>query len=360
MPPFLSDPILLAFLCYCLLVVHRAGHLLGELLVRPRESRHVWPRPVNGGGFWHLLLLPGLGTCAYFGAEPDDAARMRRHDLIENAAGPLANLLLGALLVAAATRAGVWGGPLVIGGLCSLLLGFLYGYPRNAGPCWSDGRTVWDLLRSPACAHRRWALHRVGLAFLNGVRPRDWDADLIADALAANDGSYLDVEAGSIAVMRAIDAGDGAEAAALIARIMNTPMKLQRSLRISIELQAAYVYGYMRGDAEQAARLLGMAFAPDRKTRVTLPLIRKQAPLLVARAEAAVLYAQGEYLGAAGAATQALALTLDPRSEVAGRHAAIERDWLERLARAAEERAGIDSSAGSAAAEARALLSGLS
>ena len=130
-PPFLSDPILLVFLVYCLLVVHRAGHLLGYFIMRPRDARHSWPRPVNGGGFWHLLLLPGPGTCVYIADLPDGERRFRWHSLVENAAGPLANLLLGVLLVAAATQAGSWGGPLLISGLCSLLLGWLYGYPRN-------------------------------------------------------------------------------------------------------------------------------------------------------------------------------------------------------------------------------------
>jgi hypothetical protein len=173
------------------------------------------------------------------------------------AGGPLASLglatLAGLLSVSASGR---MAGYAAIVALLSLAIFLATAIPFRAGGFMSDGMQLLEVRRGGTSVIERADLLAVMATSLGGLRPRDWDAALIARLEAMNSAEPLRLLACWVMLLqRAMDFGDANQAAhyakALAERIDDYPDVFRQSLHIELCLEAA-----LRQDREAAEQHL--------------------------------------------------------------------------------------------------------
>lgn len=285
--------------------VHEAGHLIGGRLAGFRAALFVLgplrvERTAGGirAGLNRSLALYG-GTAA---SVPEDTHDLRRRTLLMIAGGPATSILSGVLALALREPLGLAAIPAAAGhahviastatavfGVMSLLLGVVTLIPSRAGGPHTDGRRILQLLRSGPAADRDVALFALWGQTLAGRRPREWDPDLVAQALAPADGTQFDVIARQLASVYALDRGEPGEARRHLAGALGLEETLPPLARPGLLVQAAYFAAVVDGDAVRARALFSRA-----GSRLT------GAPHQRLLAEAAVCLAEGDARLAAG------------------------------------------------------------
>jgi len=250
------DLLLLPVLILAVLATHEVGHLLGGfsrgmrfllLIVGPFQ----WTRSPGGIRFKWVFNLGTMGGLA--AATPDPSAPLAPQLKRLIIGGPLASLLLALLGLALALvfegRAAAYG---VMIGVFSLLIFLVTAVPLRVGGFMSDGMQFLELRRGGAAVTERQVLLRLMGVSYAGVRPRDWEPQLVQDALTLQSAEPLRRIAGRLfAFYHAMDRGAAEElhehADWLAQHVDDYPDGFRQSIALELCLVAA-----QRGDLELA------------------------------------------------------------------------------------------------------------
>lgn len=139
--------------------------------------------------------------------------------------GPVASLLLALmgwmLLQGPLAGLGVIGyNVLVFTALLSAAIFALTLAPFMAGGFKSDGRRAWDLLKGDARSDQEAAMLLLTTVGMGGVRPADYDPDLVRKTLALNDGSIFDLYSRVTVYYHHADRGEWAQAQARLDEVI--------------------------------------------------------------------------------------------------------------------------------------------
>jgi hypothetical protein len=218
--------LLLAFVFLIAIVVHEAGHWLGSYFARLRcyAISILWLHLERQGSRWRLSLgkrRPGVN--GYVKAMPVKDGNLTRQMAIFVAAGPAISLLAGLLALGAGRQLsavtyttqvslffseGLW-----LFGWWSLLIGLKNLVPfTTAAGTGSDGKMLYQLYRGGPAIVQQHATLRLNAASYQGVRPRDWDASLLAVLLDVPAQSVLACSAHTYAYMHHLDTANLATA----------------------------------------------------------------------------------------------------------------------------------------------------
>lgn len=250
------DLLLLPVLILAVLATHEIGHLLGGfsrgmrfllLIVGPFQ----WTRSPGGIRFKWVFNLGTMGGIA--AATPDPSAPLAPQLKRLIIGGPLASLVLAVVGLALALgfegRTGAYG---VIIGALSLLIFLVTATPLRAGGFMSDGMQYLELRRGGAAVTERQVLLRLMGVSYAGIRPRNWEPQLVNDALAMQEAEPLRRVAGRMfALYHAMDRGAADElrehADWLARHVVDYPDGFRQSITLELCLVAS-----RRGELEAA------------------------------------------------------------------------------------------------------------
>ena len=242
------DLLVLPLLILLVLAVHELGHLLGGmsrgmrfllLIVGPMQ----WVRSAEGVSFkWHrnVGLMGGLAAAT---PDPDRPLHPQLERLIVG--GPLASLLLAAAAIGLSTvldgRPGAYA---AIVGFFSATIFLATATPLQAGGFMSDGMQLLELRRGGSAVTDRQLLMRLMSLSQAGTRPRDWDPELVRQALSLGESVPLRRIAGRLfAFYHALDRGDAQDvamhAAWLAGQLDGYPQGFRQSITLELCLVAA-------------------------------------------------------------------------------------------------------------------------
>lgn len=309
----------LLFPAIWLLVVlaHELGHLAGGALAGFRPImlvagplRLLWVEGRPRVELNRSLALAG-GVAA---AAPDDDRNLIRRMLLMVLGGPLGSLLVGLLAAAALPfTSGLAQALLLIALVLGLMITLVTLLPLRTGGFLTDGARVRMLLRGGPAAER-WCASALLVSSAMSGRIRAVDPILVARATALRDGSLDDVGAAFLAYSFHLARGELAAAGAEIDHVVAHQGAYSAGLRPALLIEAAYFAARHRGDAPTARAFLAQTSGS--------PLVE---PYTRARAEAAVLLAEGRPTEARAAAEAGLAALEQARLGALG---AIERELL--------------------------------
>jgi hypothetical protein len=185
------DLLAFPFLMLIVLGVHEIGHLIGGLSQGMRFLLLIvgpfgWHASVAGPRFeWNtnVALMGGLAATL----PTEIGASLRRQLLVMIAGGPLASLLLAIFAVAAIAYVDPR-----IAAYCLIVAATSFGIflvtliPTRAGGFMSDGMQLIDVWRGGTAVVERSALLRIFAQSMDGVRPRDWDPEALAELSRAD------------------------------------------------------------------------------------------------------------------------------------------------------------------------------
>jgi hypothetical protein len=185
------DLLAFPFLMLIVLGVHEIGHLIGGLSQGMRFLLLIvgpfgWHASVAGPRFeWNtnVALMGGLAATL----PTETGASLRRQLLVMIAGGPLASLLLAIFAVAAIAYVDPR-----IAAYCLIVAATSFGIflvtliPTRAGGFMSDGMQLIDVWRGGTAVVERSALLRIFAQSMDGVRPRDWDPEALAELSRAD------------------------------------------------------------------------------------------------------------------------------------------------------------------------------
>lgn len=239
--------------------LHEAGHLAGGLSRGMRFLLFIagpfgWVRTRDGIQFRWYFNLGTFGGIAAALPAPDRALKPQLLRLV--AGGPLASLALAALAFAVAmANEGRPAAYLLIFGALSAMVFLVTAAPFRAGGFMSDGLQFLELSRNPALVERRVRLTSLMGTSLSGVRPRDLDPDLLAQAQAlAGDEPVYDVGVWFYSYGHALDRGDIAAAGAWLDRIETVLDRYPQGFRqaVTVELTLFEALHRRRPEVAQA------------------------------------------------------------------------------------------------------------
>lgn len=309
---------------FLVLLAHELGHVIGGrlvgfrfrlLIVGPLKIDRVDER-LRIGLNRSLALAGGLAA-----ASPADDRNLTRRMLIYVAGGPAMSLLFGAtalLLQPFTTGAPAFGLSLV--GLASLAIALVTLIPMRADGFASDGARILMLLRGGPDAER-WCAVAALANDLFGRRPRDLPPELIERSLALADGSADYLGSVFVAYSWALDRGDLTAAGAYLDIMTANLAAFNGALRPSVLIEAAYFTAVHRADPVGARALF---------TKARGGLIEAHTR---ARAEAAVLFAEGRPSEARTVAADGLARL---RRITTGPASLADAEMLEAIVRASD------------------------
>jgi hypothetical protein len=185
------DLLAFPFLMLIVLGTHEIGHLIGGLSQGMRFLLLIvgpfgWHASVAGPRFeWNtnVALMGGLAATL----PTEVGASLRRQLLVMIAGGPLASLLLAIFAVAAIAYVEPR-----IAAYCLIVAATSFGIflvtliPTRAGGFMSDGMQLIDVWRGGTAVVERSALLRIFAQSMDGVRPRDWDPEALAELSRAD------------------------------------------------------------------------------------------------------------------------------------------------------------------------------
>lgn len=245
-------------------VLHEAGHAVGgvwagfRLLVFAVKPFKLYRKR----GAWRLGWLEKTRFSGFVAGVPDGTIRLRERTITFIAGGPISSLLAGgaALALAVATRRSLpeWSNTQLnmIGG-CSLFLALVNSIPRANGQFVTDGQRLRILLRRGAESERYCMILLLVTASHGGLRPRDWDTNLMERLSAPADGSPDGRAAQALRYNWLIDSRRIDEAEATLQEVLS--QELPHETAGIWHLEAAWFAAKYRGDLEEARRWLGTA-----------------------------------------------------------------------------------------------------
>lgn len=174
--------------------IHEAGHLLIALFVNFRVlSFAVWPAQLNfDQSAWRWSWLARKGPKGFIAITPIGTERLRSRLFFVTAAGPVASALLVVVcwFVLAQMDLPRWAAEqILLISLCSLVFAVAGLIPIRTQTVISDGARLAMLLRGSADWERMSAQQMTVAAAVSGIRPRDWNPDLIEMGLGPEDGT---------------------------------------------------------------------------------------------------------------------------------------------------------------------------
>lgn len=262
-----------------ILAVHELGHVAGGRAVGFRFLLLiVGPLKVMAGRdrlHWglnrSLALAGGLAACA---PRAGDRENLPGRMAVLVAGGPLASLLLGlgglglrAIpgLGQPVTQFGVfWNGVLLIVSVSSLAIALMTLIPARTAGFATDGARLLQLLRDDDEAAAQSALVTITGWTLGGVRPREWDPAVVAQATETRSAAFRGVALHSAwrhALDRAGSSGDPAdppEVAELRQRLLEAVEDIPESIRGAVYRELATDRA-LAGDVRGAEGLLDRA-----------------------------------------------------------------------------------------------------
>jgi hypothetical protein len=306
---------------FSVIVVHELGHVLGGrlvgfrfrlLIVGPFKIDRIDTRLRLG---WNRSVALAGGIAA---ASPTDDRDLIRRMLVYVAGGPAMSLIFGAtaLLLQPFTD-GTLAFVLSMVGLASLAIALVTLIPMRSDGFSSDGARIRMLLRGGPEAER-WCAVALLANDLFVRRPRDLPPALIERALSLPDNSPDHLSSVFVAFSWALDSGNTAQAERYLEDMLANLATFNSALRPSVLIEAAYFTAQHRNDAVGARDFL---------TQARGGLVEAHTR---ARAEAAVLLAEGRRSEARSIAADGLARL---RRAAAGPASLAEADILEAILR---------------------------
>jgi hypothetical protein len=215
---------------------------------------------------------------------PRDTESDNRHAALMVAGGPVASLLLGAVLLLLARTMGALdasvvrslAGVLALGaGFASLAVGVICLVPMRTSGFLTDGARLLRLARGGDTAVRdRAKMTLAGLA-TSSVRPREWPETVVRDVDATRDGSPLDAASPLLAYLHALDRGELAVAHARLCRVAESMHVVPPAARGSYDTEMAFYELVVRGDAASAAAWLARTKDSPFDDRLVRPLVER-------------------------------------------------------------------------------------
>lgn len=297
---------------FLVILVHELGHLAGGwiagfrfalLIVGPLQLERTGDN-VRLRFNRQLALWGGIAVCL-----PTSTADLRRKMATMVIAGPVASLLLALLAL-----------PLTLISPAFLFIAVLSagitlvtGIPARTGPFYTDGARVRMLFQGGPEAERWIAVCLAYSYTLNGTRPRNWPADLVAQLALYADATLDGIGCALQSYSAAMDRGDLDSAARWIDYLLTHQDARSAHLKAPLMLEAAYFTARHRHDAVRARQYLDQTAGG---------LMIEPATRL--RSEAAVLFAEGQI----DAARRTIQRALELAGASATPTARLEAEWL--------------------------------
>jgi hypothetical protein len=314
------------------LAIHEGGHLLGGWLAGCRPVllvvgplRVQWTdRGATVGFNRHLSLWGGLAASI-----PENPENARRAMLWVTAGGPLTSLVSGVALGLPAHllfNAGAGQEPmgstlalfLMICALGSLLIGVITLFPGTSSGFDTDGSRILRFLRGGDHVKPEASLLTLTAHSMGGTRPRDWEPELVEEALALPPDHLLGVVARQMASAHALDRGDPERAADHLGPVLERIDSYPGPVRPGLLAQGAYLAALDADGVDHARHLLGQIRGEGIGSRHRILL-----------AQAAVSGRDGRAEKARDLLAQARAAIGDPLEPGMAR---AEREWIQALA----------------------------
>lgn len=255
------DLLAFPFLMLIVLGVHEIGHLIGGLSQGMRFLLLIvgpfgWHASVAGPRFeWNtnVALMGGLAATL----PTETGASLRRQLLVMIAGGPLASLLLAIFAVAAIAYVDPR-----IAAYCLIVAATSFGIflvtliPTRAGGFMSDGMQLIDVWRGGTAVVERSALMRIIAQSIDGVRPRDWDPESLAELSRADSEDPTRRTGGLLySFMWAMDGRRDADIAHYRALLESSVDEYPSGFRQSVHVELA-IGAWLAGDTDAVRRHL--------------------------------------------------------------------------------------------------------
>ena len=255
------DLLAFPFLMLIVLGVHEIGHLIGGLSQGMRFLLLIvgpfgWHASVSGPRFeWNtnVALMGGLAATL----PTEVGSSLRRQLLVMIAGGPLASLLLAIFAVAAIAYVEPR-----IAAYCLIVAATSFGIflvtliPTRAGGFMSDGMQLIDVWRGGTAVVERSALLRIFAQSMDGVRPRDWDPEALAELSRADSEDPTRRTGGLLySFMWAMDGRRDADIAHYHALLESSVDEYPSGFRQSVHVELA-IGAWLAGDTDAVRRHL--------------------------------------------------------------------------------------------------------
>ncbi len=304
---------------YLVLLTHELGHLTAGKLAGMRPillitgplkltaSNNGWQVGLNT----NLGLAGGLASCM-----PVKTENMKNSFLAMIAGGPFTSLLgslLGFLIYKLLPDSSYWSFFTLLFSVTAAGIFVVTMIPAKTSGFMTDGAQILSLLRSGLDVEQRTLLVVLQAESMKGVRPRDYSAEIIQRLLSIKSNPMMDASVHLIAYYYHLDRGDIEQAWQSLQNTLVAEKQIPEGLKQALYLEYAFFLAALRADAQSARQYLQKSAGA---------LVEKQSIL---RAEAAVLFAEGNVSEAREKALQALKHskhTFDIGGAIA------EREWL--------------------------------
>jgi hypothetical protein len=308
--------------------VHEFGHLFAALAMRlPVQLIAIKPLQLIrvGKTFQLRFFFFPLGILGLVSVSPTDVNHLRQRMAIYVLAGPFASLLMGVSCLVLVSlvdpsfpsllprrQATYW---LDLAALMNLCCFFVTLIPGKAGNVYTDGQKLLGYVGLCSKGERNFLLLTLKVTMVSGTRPCAWQAEVVERMLALRDGSIEDFDANCYGYYYANDCKEWHRAGEYLDLAIAHCKHAVPIFRDGILLEKAYFEAFYRQNANARAWF----------AQVKGEGIEKHTHL---RAEAAVLFVEGNYAEAATKAQAGLAVV--PESLDRGGSLA-EAEWLKTL-----------------------------
>jgi hypothetical protein len=272
---------------FLITAIHELGHLIVGLCVGFR-CRSMFLGPLQFNAPLRIALNPDPRAWWHGGVSlfPEKVDHLCARAIPMVLAGPAANLVSGCAVLLAPFPRGIFTWLFIVG---SFLAGTVELLLPLYGPTFVfDGRRIWMLLRDKLRGERWLALMRLIADIRAGVPPESLSTPLLAKATAVRDDSGDTVIAHALAYSAAFQKRHDAEAGRMLETCLRHASNVAPAVREGLMSDAAVFQARRRNRPDLAEQWLAEMPAPTR------------VPWLRLRAEAAILEAKDDVVGALG------------------------------------------------------------
>ncbi len=237
------------------IALHETGHLIaGKLVGLEAGGISIGPiQTMRSGGNWIVEFKWRRMFCGFFKPLVNDRHFRAARYVWMVAGGPLANLILAALcgflFAHFGSGVGSWIGTLF---WISLFLALVSGVPFSSGLQKSDGARVLQLLLRPSQARGFAALIAIQTQEAHGIRPREWDAQLVERLLAVDRTALEYLNCQLFLFYRRLDEEDEWAALQHLENVLASSGKASAQLRPALFLEAASACARIKQEARKA------------------------------------------------------------------------------------------------------------
>ncbi len=277
-------------------VIHELGHLIaGRFANLQFHLLIIGPvRLMQTNGRLRLSWQSGLGLFNGLASSiPQDNHNLRKRMILFAVGGPLASLLLAVAAISYALSVrehgrfpteGAWMWEIALFLTAVSFLFFLSSMnpSRYQNGHLTDGGRIAMLLHNNEQTDRWCALVALNAADIHGVRPKDWDTQLIQQAISINDHTADSFTAAIMGYQYALDCGNQSQAETQLALALENQFGRRSNVYLRVVLEKAYYLAWVHQDAEEA-----------RQWMQQLPRNGRLTTSVHYRAEAAILFAEG-------------------------------------------------------------------